>query len=248
MKRWGSIADCLVGALKRPSTRAGRSFYLWRCGFSFTPREEILDLAMQFAVQSRLEGDYLEFGVFRGDTFTIAFHMAKRWGLDRAHFYAFDSFQGLPPTSGVDQMGFEQFKEGEMVCSEQEFLSNLRRRRVDRSRVTTVPGWFHETLTQDLQRRLPLQRAAVVWIDCDLHASTAPVLDFLTPYLQTGTVIIFDDWFCYRGDPERGQQKAWSEWRSAHPGISAAEWHKVGWHGQALIAHCAAGKLEGAAP
>ncbi|HUI57762.1 MAG TPA: TylF/MycF/NovP-related O-methyltransferase [Bryobacteraceae bacterium] len=241
MSARGNVTERLMGVLKHPSIRAGRSFYLWRCGFSFTPREEILDLAMQFAAQSKLEGDYLEFGVFRGDTFAMAFHMARRWGLNNSHFYAFDSFQGLPATAGVDVMGFEQFKEGEMGCTERAFLDNLRRRKVDRARVTTIPGWFHETLTRDLQSRLPIQRASVVWIDCDLHASTVPVLEFLTPYLQTGTVIIFDDWFCYRGDPQRGQQRAWSDWRSTHPWINAVEWHKVGWHGQALIAHCGPG-------
>jgi O-methyltransferase len=48
----------------------------------------------------------------------------------------------------------------------------------------------------------------VIWVDCDLYESTVPVLDFITEYIQDGTVIIFDDWYSFRADPDRGEQKA----------------------------------------
>jgi hypothetical protein len=91
---------------QKPSVRASAAFQLFRNLFAYTPREEILDFAMHFVQESALEGDYLEFGVFRGHTFAGAFHSAKRYGLDSIHFYAFDSFCGLPPSSGVDAEGF----------------------------------------------------------------------------------------------------------------------------------------------
>jgi hypothetical protein len=222
---------------QKPSVRASAAFQLFRNLFAYTPREEILDFAMHFVQESALEGDYLEFGVFRGHTFAGAFHSAKRYGLDSIHFYAFDSFCGLPPSSGVDAEGFRHFEEGDFACSEQDFLDNLRRENVDLARVTAIPGWFHEVLTEDLKRQLPLKRAAIVWVDCDLYQSTIPVLDFITDYLQNGTVLIFDDWFCYRADPNRGEQRAWREWLAAHPDYTAVECRKIGWHGQALIVH-----------
>lgn len=222
---------------RKPSVRASALFQAVRNTFAYTPREEILDFAMHFVQESALEGDYLEFGVFRGHTFAGAFHTAKRYGLDGIQFYAFDSFCGLPPSLGVDAAGFQHFEEGDFACSQQAFLDNLRRENVDLARVTAVPGWFHEVLTGELKRQLPLKRAAIVWVDCDLYESTVPVLDFITDYLQHGTVLIFDDWFCYRADPNRGEQRAWSEWLAAHPDYTAVEWRKIGWHGQALIVH-----------
>lgn len=192
---------------------------------------------MHFVQESGLEGDYLEFGVFRGHTFAGAFHTAKRYGLDRMCFYAFDSFRGLPPSSGVDASGFRHFEQGSFACGQPEFLANLRREHLDLARVTAVPGWFHESLTDELKQRLPLERAAVIWVDCDLYESTVPVLDFITGYLQNGTVLIFDDWYCYRADPNRGEQRAWREWRQAHPEYTSVEWRKIGWHGLALIVH-----------
>ena len=217
--------------------RTSALFQAFRNFFVFTPREEILDYAMHFVQESALEGDYLEFGVFRGHTFASAFHAAGRYGLDGIHFYAFDSFCGLPPSSGVDAAGFQHFEEGNFACSEHDFLDNLRREDVDPAKVHVVPGWFHEVLTGDLKRRLPLKRAAIVWVDCDLYESTVPVLDFITEYLQSGTVVIFDDWFCYRADPNRGEQRAWREWLALHPDYAAIEWRTIGWHGQSLIVH-----------
>ena len=92
----------LGGRWQRPSVRASAAFQLLRNLFAYTPREEILDFAMHFVQESALEGDYLEFGVFRGHTLAGAFHTAKRYGLDGIHLYAFDSFCGLPPSSGID--------------------------------------------------------------------------------------------------------------------------------------------------
>ncbi|MBZ5591359.1 MAG: TylF/MycF family methyltransferase [Acidobacteriia bacterium] len=231
------VMERLGSRLKKPIVRASAPFQLWRNFFVYTPREEILDYAMHFVQESALDGDYLEFGVFRGHTFATAFHMARRYGFDRMHFYAFDSFCGLPPSSGIDAAGFQHFEEGSFACSEHDFRNNLRRDRVELAKVTTVPGWFHEVLTPDLKRRLPLKRAAIVWVDCDLYESTVPVLEFVTEYLQSGTVLIFDDWFCYRADPDRGEQRAWREWLAEHPNYRAMEWRKIGWHGQALIVH-----------
>ncbi len=174
----------LIRLLRRPSVRATAWFHLWQCLFAYTPREKMLDMAMEFAQKSALEGDYLEFGIFEGDMFAFSFHMSKRYSRDQMHFYAFDSFLGLPPTSGVDAAGFEHFKEGQYLCNEPEFLANLRQYRVDLNRVTTVPGWFDEVLNEKLRQSLPLRRAAIVWVDCDLYESAVAVLDFITDYLQ----------------------------------------------------------------
>jgi hypothetical protein len=35
--------------------------------------------------------------------------------------------------------------------------------------------------------------------------------------LQKGTVVVFDDWFCFHGDPARGQRRAFSEFCLQHP-------------------------------
>lgn len=199
-------------------------------------REEILHRVMRLASLYELRGDYLEFGVDTGKSFTAAYHIAQKYNLPSMKFYAFDSFQGLPESKGVDKE-VEQFKKGEYACSEEQFRENLRKKGVDMAKVTTVPGWYDNTLNDATKKKLPLKSAAVVWIDCDLYESTVPVLNFLTDYAQDGTILIFDDWFCFRGNPGRGEQRAFREWLERNPSITASEYYKHGFWGNSFILH-----------
>lgn len=206
----------------------------------YTPpslREEILDRVMRLVSYYHPKGgDYLEFGVHEGKSFATAYAMAQKYKLSSMHFYAFDSFQGLPTITGIDRDG-GQFKEGDYACSEAQFSENMRKRGVDITKVTTVPGWFEEVLNNETKKRLPITAASVIWVDCDIYESTVPVLDFIRDYVIDGTIIIFDDWFCFRGSPERGEQKAFREWLSRNPSITASEYFKHGFFGNSFILH-----------
>jgi O-methyltransferase len=203
------------------------------------PRRMMLAQAMDYARHS-VEGDYLEFGVSKGGTFVAAVEYARKSELDAMRFYAFDSFQGLPAPKGLDSRGFQHadFTPGGYACSETDFRGILARARVDPARVTIVAGWYSEVLGAGSGLALPLRRAAVAWIDCDFYESTVPVLEFLTRYVQDGTLLIFDDWFCFRGDPERGEQRAFAEWLARNPWIRATELLRFGWHGTSFILRC----------
>lgn len=205
--------------------------------FTYTPREEMMKIAMDFAVQSRLEGDYLEFGVNRGGSFVSAYHFAKRSKMESIRFYAFDSFQGLPEITGIDAEGFSHFREGTFACDIEEFRRILSKKKVDLERVSLIPGWYDEVLNEETKKKLPIKTAAIIWIDCDLYESTVPVLNFITDYVQDGTVLIFDDWFCFRGDPNRGERKAFKEWLDKNPSIKVSEFRKFDWGGNSFIIH-----------
>jgi hypothetical protein len=150
-------------------------------------------------------------------------------------FYAFDSFAGLPSADEVDATGQQPFRAGEYCCSKQKFLRNLRRSGADMKRVITVPWWYHESLRPDNPRLAELKIAAVVWVDCDLYSSCIRVLDFVTRYVQYGTLVCFDDWFRYKGDPNAGEQRAFHEWLAANPNLSAVELMRIGWEGNCFI-------------
>lgn len=225
----------LYSLLLQPSFRGSAAFAELQQLLRYLPQEEVLNTAMNFAMWSELEGDYLEFGVYAGGRLSSAFHLARRNNLTDMRFCAFDSFQGLPPITGLDADGFQQFSQGDYSCDRERFEESIRRNRVDRSKVEVVDGWYHETLNDQTKERLGIKAAAIVWIDCDLYESTVPVLDFITDYVQDGTVVIFDDWFCFRGDPERGEQRAFREWLARTPSLRATEFHKFSWHGNSFI-------------
>ncbi len=192
---------------------------------------------MNYVAEARLPGDYLEFGVFRGGTFAAACRWAqKNKHLQEMRFYAFDSFEGLPDIRGKDAE-FTQFSKGEYSASLGLFKNNLKAAGVDFSKVEIIPGWFNETLTADTRKKLPMKSAAVIWVDCDLYESTVPVLEFVKDYIVAGTVIVFDDWFLFRGNPNAGEQLAFREWLKKYPQFSATEFHKYSWHGNSFIIH-----------
>ncbi len=219
-------------------------------------RDGIFYKAGCLVASEKMEGDYLEFGVYRGESFISAFrsislafeHMStpNEWNLprdcverrkvwERMRFFAFDSFQGLPRLVGRDRQT-RDFVEGKYECSAAEFEKNLKVAGVPEERVSMVPGFYEETLNPSTIERFGLKTAAIVNIDSDLYESARLILRFIKPLLVSGTVIIFDDWYCYRGDPELGERKACREWLDAHPELCLTEYHKEGpWRNSFIV-------------
>lgn len=197
-------------------------------------RNEFLRKVMNFVSESKMAGDYLEFGVYKGSNFVNAIRIAKGKRLERMKFYAFDSFEGLPDIAGVD-LEFKQFKSGELSFSLNKFEDNLRKNGVDFSKIVIVRGFFKDTLVIKIKSGLGIKSAAVIWVDCDLYESTTLVLNFVIDYITDGTILVFDDWYHFRGDPNKGEQRAFREWLQANPNLTATEFHKYSWHGNSFI-------------
>ena len=200
--------------------------------------EVILEKAMKYVGHSGIKGDYLEFGVWKGRSFSKAYHMSryvKSSSLAKMQFYAFDSFQGLPEITNVTDKTTGEFKRGDYSCDLPTFKRILQDNGVEMSRVVTVPGWYGEVLNEKTKQKLELKSAAIIFVDCDLYESAVDVLNFVTDYVVDGTVIIFDDWFCFRGDPDRGEQRAFREWLARNHHVTATEWQTVSWKSKAFL-------------
>jgi hypothetical protein len=200
-----------------------------------------MGLLAGFHLLSRIEveGDYLEFGVFRGETFRNAIRAAQQGFRAtkerrfRGRFIAFDSFRGLPQVASMRD-GMNPYAQGEFSSSRADFERNLGSM-LGRFPIEIVAGWFDETLTAATAERLRLRQAAFVNIDCDLYESTVPVLSFVTPLLQTGTILYFDDWFSYRGSMNHGEPRAAREWLERHPEIRLIDYRQVGITGKMFV-------------
>jgi O-methyltransferase len=118
---------------------------------------------------------YLEFGVFGGDSF--------RWWLDNnkhadSTFHGFDTFEGLP-----EDWGF--YNQGDMHASMPEVADK---------RGQFVKGLFQHTLLDFIKTSLDKTgKRKVIHLDADLFSSTLFVLTSLAPYLQDGDLILFDE-------------------------------------------------------
>jgi len=211
-----------------------------------SPRRQIMDYAIalmdfytrltrqrkKIGEKSSLLGDYLEFGCYKGDNLIYVFKRASSL-MPWMRFYAFDSFCGLPKLENADKSG--EFLSGQFACSEDDFLTNLKKAKVDLSRVRCVPGWFKDTLTSEFKIKENLKIASMVYIDCDIYESCTEVLRFITDIVETGTIIIFDDWFAFKADSQKGTQLACRQWLLSNPNISMQDWHAIGPFGKSFI-------------
>lgn len=166
-------------------------------------------------------GDYYEFGLFRGYTFLQAFKHCERLGLKDIHFYGFDSFQGLPaPANDLDSHG-DHFFEGQFACSRDKVMANLMENGMQFEKTTLIEGFYEDSLTEGLRSEHDFKPASVILLDCDYYSSTKTALDWLTPYIADGTIILFDDWFSYGESEELGQQKAFAEFLETNTGFTS---------------------------
>lgn len=206
----------------------------------------ILGKAAQYTAAEKIEGSYFEFGVFQGHSFITAYECLSRvfrnsvavsdfnTPEDRAiadsiwrqmQFYAFDSFAGLPAPKGKDRES-RDFTAGKFSAPKDLFLRNLAEAGVPRERVQVIEGWYDQVLKPGV---VPVEtKAAIVHIDCDYYESAKTVLNFITPHLTDGAVLIFDDWFRYHGNPNFGEQSAFREWQDQNPAWGAAEYQREG--------------------
>lgn len=174
----------------------------------------MLSQAFEFAKINEVPGDYFEFGLWRGKTFGYAHRMKQRYGRHEMKLWGFDSFQGLPATGEhSDNIWYE----GQFACTRPEFETILASRGIRQPEYELIEGFYNESLNEDTHQRLNGRKAAVIYVDCDLYDSTIQVLNFIQSYIVNGSIICFDDFYNYKGDPAQGEQKALAEFTQQQP-------------------------------
>lgn len=121
---------------------------------------------------------YLEFGVFKGASMR---YWTKLLTHPETFFHGFDSFVGLPEDWGfmVDRRAFDV---GQNIPT------------FDDARVKLFKGWFSETIPAYAREFKP-HSSLVIHLDADLYSSTALVLNQFRPFIKSGTILIFDEFF-----------------------------------------------------
>ncbi len=191
---------------------------------------------VEYVARSGLSGHYLEFGTFWGRSFFPAYFRFRHWL--QGNFYAFDSFQGLPKPQELETITTGgDFREHTYNFGYNSFLALADLLALEPERLKVVPGFYSETLIgQDAkQYGLEPKSVSVCVIDCDLYKSTAQVLEFVTPLLETGSLIYFDDWRLCRASREVGERAAALHWLKEHPNFELVEVYRDHWQHQWFI-------------
>ena len=176
-------------------------------------RRVFMSIARFLHINRPIPGYYFEFGCNEAKTMRMA------W--DHFHhlfdfvYVGFDSFEGLPEIGKLDEQAI--WEKGKLAYAEEEFIRVATGHGIPRAKLRTVRGFYQDSLDVALKASFLPAKAAVIYIDCDLYKSTVPVLEWIVDFLQKGTVIVFDDWNCFHGDPDLGERRAWGEFRERHP-------------------------------
>ena len=182
-----------------------------------------MSIARLLHINRPSRGYYFEFGCNEANTVRIAWsHFQHLFDFD---YVGFDSFEGLPEIEEIDKQPI--WEKGKLAFDEGEYIRRAVRHGIPKNRIQTVKGFYDQSLTENLKQRFLPSKAAVIYIDCDLYKSTVPILEWIVDFLQVGTVIVFDDWYCFHGDPERGEKLAWREFRNKHPELRFTEFIKT---------------------
>jgi O-methyltransferase len=144
---------------------------------AFDGREQMYDFVHASFV-NRSAIDYLEFGVFKGESIRHWVELNKD---PNSRFYGFDSFEGLPEwwRAGQDKGHFD-------------VGGNIPK--IEDGRVQFVKGWFNQTVPFFVRSFVPKNRL-VVHLDADLYGSTMLALLYLGPFMSPGTLLIFDEFY-----------------------------------------------------
>jgi O-methyltransferase len=148
-----------------------------------------------------IEGDYFEFGVFKGSSFCHAIRCAKAnvkydKRLGAMHFFGYDSFEGFGELQESD--GHKFFKDLNFDTNFEKVYARVKRV-ADVSKFTLSKGYFEQTL-----KGTPPSKSRIMFIDSDTNSSATLALSFLRQSLQEGTIIILDDYFMYKGSRNKG--------------------------------------------
>lgn len=205
-----------------------------------------LHRAWAYVHATRLIGDYYEFGVYRGNSLANAFlsyrHFrrqaergaARRYGgggtvaaflATRPRFYGFDSFAGMPANpEGDDGLAAGSFRADPGAAVRLCRAVGLRA-----PDLMLVPGLFADNAGAVGDRP-----AAIVHLDCDLHASARDALALVGGRLVQGSVLLCDDYDLFHADPGRGERRALAEF-AAERGVALEPWFAYGAASRAFL-------------
>lgn len=167
---WGDFSDYLAAATPHSAIAVERLYVL------FTLARQTL----------RVEGDYVECGVWRGGSAILLAQLLHRHaddGTQARQLYLFDTFEGMP---AADARRDTYYKGGEFADTNLEAVEE----RIPFKDFVV----FKKGLIPDTFMGLETLRVAFAHVDVDIYRSVKACCEFLYPRLAQGGVMVFDDY------------------------------------------------------
>ncbi len=199
---------------------AERSILARVAPFTMTSTERLAALlgAVRHVHENHLPGDYVECGVWRGGSSMAAALMLLHLGDTTRHLHLYDTYEGMSqPTSldrdlagnAADQLLRQEAPQAGIWCYAS--LDDVRRNLL----ATGYPAdriHFHVGKVEDTIPAAAPSRIAVLRLDTDWYESTRHELQHLYPRLNSGGLLLIDDYGHWQG-----ARRATDEFRSTLP-------------------------------
>jgi len=129
----------------------------------------------------KIEGDFCEFGVYKGGSAYLLLQLLKKYNLNKK-LNLFDTFVGMLETDAKK----DWHKKGDFSDTSLEKVENLLEHS---NRCKFYPGHIPITF-----QNTELTKISFAHIDLDLYQSILETIHFVYPRLSTGGFIVFDDY------------------------------------------------------
>jgi len=160
-------------------------------------------------------GDLVEFGVYKGGGISAIFRFARKYLDNIPPIYGFDSFGGMPPTNVPLESGCAtDWASGTFADTS---LENVQQRLQNEGiQANLTKGIFADLRPLD---EYGIDKIRFAHIDADIYEGYRDALRLITPHVQIGTVILFDESipstdYRYQGVRFHGK-RAVEEWENA---------------------------------
>lgn len=177
--------------------------------FTMTSAERMYALyqAVRYVVENRIEGDFVECGVWRGGSCMLMAHTLKALGETSRTLYLYDTFTGMTRPGEHD---IRKRDRGEQItrweASRREGHNAWAYAPIDEVRENLLTTGYPEEhlvfVEGEVQKTLPAtapERVALLRLDTDWYESTLHELVHLYPRLARRGVLVLDDYGSFEG-------------------------------------------------
>lgn len=175
--------------------------------FTMTSAERLAALinAVRYLCRSRVEGDFVECGVWRGGSMMAAALTLISEGDTSRDLYFYDTFAGMPRPTEFDKSFDGRTAQSQLDreprdadiwahASLEDVRRNILSTGYPEAKIHLIPGKVEDTIPQTQPERISLLR-----LDTDWYESTRHELLHLFPLLMPDGVLILDDYGHWQG-------------------------------------------------
>jgi len=150
-----------------------------------------IEFCIKDILVNNIAGDLVEAGIWRGGSVIFMKAVLNEMSVSDRKIWAADSFEGLPKPDNnyIADKKNKLYLENILSVSIEEVKNNFKRFGLLDSGIIFLKGLFKVTLPT-----APIDKIALLRLDCDMYESTINVLDNLYQKVQPGGYIIVDDY------------------------------------------------------